>query len=72
MPNKHDQLNMLIITPFNKTLSNDQNNTQKRKFVREGVPVTNKTMPNVLSPKLRPSAKTMRSIYDALSAKSQR
>lgn len=72
MPNKYDQLNMLIITTFNKTLSNDLNNTQKRKFLRDGVQVTNKTMPNVLSPKLRPSAKTRHSIYDALSAKSQK
>lgn len=62
MPNRHDQLSMLIITTFNKTLSNDLNNTQKRKFHRDGVPVTNKSMPNVLSPKLRPSAKTLRSI----------
>lgn len=57
MPNKHDQLNMLIITTFNKTLSNDHNNTQKRKFLRDDVPVTNKSMPNVLSPKPRPQTR---------------
>lgn len=34
------------------------NNTQKRKFVWDGVPVTNGTRPNMLSP--RPSAKTRR------------
>lgn len=48
-----------IITTFNTTLSNDLNNTQNRKFLRDGVPATNRTRSNMLSS--RPSAKKRRS-----------
>lgn len=50
-----------IITTFNTTLTNDLNNTQKRKFLRDDVPVAQRTGPNILLSKPRPSAKTRRS-----------